>query len=53
MLKKVSVDPNYNDIEPIVTPNWSGPTEMTSYTNSEIQAALAQPAIQQPAGLKV
>ena len=45
--------PVYFDIAPTETPNWSGPLEQPSYVTSEIHSAFAQPAISQPAGLRM
>ncbi len=45
-------EPVFFDISPTQTPNWSGPLEQPSYVTSEMHAAFAQPAIQQPAGLR-
>ncbi len=46
-------EPVYFDIAPTQTPNWSGPLEQPSYVTSEIHSAFAQPAISQPAGLRM
>ncbi len=45
-------EPTFFDISPTQTPNWSGPLEQPSYITSEMHAAFAQPAIQQPSGLR-